>query len=329
MKKVILDKSLYADVLYVNTDYDSFCTVLNCSLIKLHENAELYVCVRTADKGKPCKLYIANSHETIAQYRGASTETEWLEVTGTAKNEAVRLYHRNASGNIEKNQVAVGIQKPMIPKSLCHTMDRLSDEHNEVSVICHKKTYTEAEKKAFQKRSVMDLSLIDSSGVDIIYFDGANKLIEKLLYGGCRELTVFITDTSKTKGITKALDRISRKAPFSNRITIVIGGTYAPRTATTVLVGNAAAMLVRNSAQIFFSVDYTEGEGVGVSVGQNTAEFVSNPIDHRLKPHTLHYITSIMSELVLHAVSAREYHAKRLFRINAKTLATETTIKEG
>ena len=328
MKKVILDKALYADVLCVNAEYDSFCTVLHCSLVKLHKNAELYVCVRATDEGVPCKLYIADSHEAIAQYRGTSTETDWLEVIGPAENEGVCLCHKSASGNVVKTQVAVGIQKPMIPKSLCRTMDRLSNELNRVSVICHEKKYSEVEKTAFQKRSVVDLSVIDSSGVDIIYFDGANKLIEKLLYGGCRELTVFITYAGKAKGITKALDRISRKAPFSNRITVVIGDTYAPRTATTVLVGNAASMTGRNSAQIFFSVNYTEGEGVGVSVGQNTSEFIPDPTDHRLKPHTLHYITSIMSELVLRAVSVREYHAKRLFKVNAKTLATETTIKE-
>lgn len=327
MKKVILDKSLYDDILRVNSEYDSFCTVLNGSLVKLHESAELYAFVRSTE-GIPCKLYIANSSESVDKSRVDSLETEWIEAIGDKETVAIRLCSKKAQGSIEKARVSLGTQTPTIAKSLCRSMDRLSTDRNNVSIICHKKKYGEAEKNAFQKRSVVDLSAIDSSGVDIIYFDGADKLIEKLLYGGCRELTVFVTEEGKARSVLKLLDKLSRRAPFSNRITVVIGATYDPKTTSTLLVGKAEDMFADIHAKVFFSVNYAEGDGISISVGQNTTDFIPNPTDHRLKPYTLHYITSIMSELILHAISTQEYHARRLFKVNAKNLVTETIIKE-
>ena len=324
MKNVILDEALYAEVLRVHTGYDSFCTQLRCSLLKLHENAQIYACVRENGEGVPCKLYIADSAETVSRFRTQADEAEWIEVIGAE----VFLCHKDPEGCVVREAVYVGTRVPMISESLCRTMGRLSDAGNSVYVISHEKRYTEAEMAAFQKRSVLDLEAIDSGGVDVIYFDGAERLIEKLLYGGCRELTVFITDRARSRSILRALDRLSRRAPFTNRITAVVTDTYAPRTATAVLVGNAAEMTVSAPAEIFFSVNYADGEGVGVSVGQNTAALAPDRTDHRLRPHTLHYVTSVMSELVLHAISKGEYGAKRLFKVNAKTLLTETIIKE-
>ena len=328
MKNVIIDKALFSEVLRINVEYDSFCTVLNCSLVKLHENAELYACVRSTE-GIPCKLYIANSSESVDKSRAESHETEWIEAIGNRETVTIRLCHKTAQGSIEKVRVSLGTQTPTIAKSLCRSMDRLSTDRNNISIICHKKKYGEAEKAAFQKRSVVDLSEIDSSGVDIIYFDGADKLIEKLLYGGCRELTVFVTEAGKSKSVLKLLDKLSRRAPFSNRITVVTGATYAPKTTSTLLVGKASDLAANALAKVFFSVNYAEHEGVGVSVGQNTVALIPDESDHRLKPHTLHYITSIMSELILRAITTKEYRAKRLFKVNAKNLITETIIKEN
>ena len=327
MKSVIIDKALFSEVLRINVAYDSFCTVLNCSLVKLHENAELYACVRSTE-GIPCKLYIANSRDNIEKSRIGSAEIEWIEAIGNTETVNVCLCHKDTSSAILRTSAFLGVQTPMISNQLCRTMERLSNERNTISVICHKKKYGEAEKNAFQKRSVVDLSAIDSSGVDIIYFDGADKLVEKLLYGGCRELTVFVTEEGKARSVLNLLDKLSRRAPFSNRITVVIGATYAPKTTSTLLVGKAEDMFADIHAKVFFSVHYEEGDGISISVGQNTTDFIPNPTDHRLKPYTIHYTTSIMSELILHAISTQEYHARRLFKINAKNLVTETIIKE-
>lgn len=328
MKKVILDQAVLTEILRVNKEADSFCVVLSCSLVKLHENAELYTCLRSSREGIPCNLYIANHSETIAKYRGEMMEKEWLEAIGDGESVSVSFYHRSIAGNVEKTLVSLGAQMPMIPKTLCRSMERLSSEKNEVIILCHKKTYHEVEKEAFNKRSVIDLATIDSAGIDIIYFDGADKLIEKLLYGGCRELTVFITDVEKAKHMTKRLDKLSRKAPFSNRLTVVIGNKYEPKTKTTLLIGDANAMTLKAPACIFFAVNASNAEGLSVFVGQNTKDLIPGSANHHLKAYTLHYITSIMSELVLRAVSTKEYHAKRLFRVNAKTLMSETIIKE-
>ena len=329
MKKVIIDQALYTDVLRINSEYDSFCTVLKCSLIKAHENADLYMCIRASSESESCELYIANNCENIKKFRkDDTTADEWIEAIGGPENVSIFLCHKSALGKVDKVPVSIGVQKLTIPETLCRTMDRLSREDNCVFVIHHEKSYGETEKLAFQKRSVLDLSAIDSSGVDIIYFDGADKLIEKLLYAGCRELTVFITDTNKYKQIIKMLNKLSCKAPFSNRITVVVGDNYVPKTATSILVGDATYSTIETSAHVFYSVNYVDGEGVCVSVGQNTADLITTSTNHHLKTHTIHYITSIMSEIIMRMVSAKEYHSKRLFKVNAKTLVTETIIKE-
>ena len=327
MKNVIIDQALLDVVLRVKGACDAFCAVLNCSLLKLHEGAELYACVRS-DGGTPCKLYVASSRDAVEKNRADSSDAEWIEAIVDGEGLTVSLCRRSASGDMTSARALLGTQTATISKALSDSMDRLSTDRNGVSVICHRKQYGAAERAAFQKRSVVDLSAIDSRGVDIIYFDGADKLIEKLLYGGCRELTVFVTETGRGKQIAKLLDRLSRRAPFSNRITVVVGEGYAPKTAPALLVGNAKDLTGKATARVFFSVNYAEHEGVGVAVGQNTVELIPDATKHRLKPHALHYVTSVMSELILRAVTAKEYGAKRLFKINAKTLVTETIIKE-
>lgn len=327
MKKVIFDKALLSDVYQICLGHDSFCAMLHCSLVKLHENAALYACVRSAE-GIPCTVYVANDREIIDRNRNTDAEKEWVEAIVDQGNINVFFCYKNGSRDTERAQVFSGVHTPMISVSLCNTMSRLSTENNRIFMIQHQKEYGETEKAAFQKRSAVDLDTIDSSGVDIIYFDGADKLIEKLLYGGCRKLTVFVTEIDRAKTILKKLNELSCKAPFSNCIMVVVEETYAPKTENGILVGNVINVPSQINPQIFFAVNYVKGEGVSVWIGQNTPMLVSDPIYRRLKPHTIHYITSIMSELVLKAVSSKGCRAKRLFKVNAKTLTTETIFKE-
>ena len=66
MRQIVINKSLFEDVLRINSQCDTFCSIINCTLVKLHEGAELYACLR-ADGGEPCKLYIADCAETVAK----------------------------------------------------------------------------------------------------------------------------------------------------------------------------------------------------------------------------------------------------------------------
>lgn len=332
MKNVILNRALFADALKQSSAYDTFCFVLNCTLARLHENTELYACL-PAGEGIPCKLYVADSAQTVERLLAASEDTEWIEVTGNAENAAVCLCRRMGKGAVERRPVSCGSCRPVIPEALTDTMSRLSGKDNRVTVIHREKPYSREEKTALQQRSVVDLDTVDSRGVDILYFEGADKLIEKLLYGGCRELTVFVTATEKSSAALKTLDKLSRRAPFSNRITVAVGETYAPRTEAALVVGTAAdlsvgALSAPSVPTVFLSVHDTAGEGAFVSVGQNTAELIPDPTNRRLKSHTLHYVTSLMSELILRAVTTGEYRGQRLFKVNAKTLMTETIVKE-
>ena len=328
MKRVIIDKALFNELVRINSACDTYCTVLDCSLVQLHENSDLFACVHSTEDGFPCKVYVANDQKSIERHRAGIEETEWIEVIGGPESERIHLC-RISNSRIERSPIFVGSEVAKITRPLAHTMERLSNDHNSVYIITNSKAYDEADREALQKRSVIDLSAIDSSGVDIIYFDGADKLIEKLLYGGCRELNVFITDIGRAKAILESLKKLSRKAPFSNRLTVIVGECYAPKSKPSILVSKGEAATVGVPAHIFFSVNYAEGEGVGVSVGQNTANIIPDPSEHHLKPYTLHYVTSVMSELILHAVSTKQYHARRLFKVNAKSLVTETVIKEG
>ncbi len=326
MKKIILDKALFSEIIRINTTCDSYVSVLKCSLFKLHDNSELYACLHS-NEGTPCNLYIADNSEDIAARRDGNKEKEWIEVVGKGEADSI-VFCRETANGIEKSEVVCGEKTAMISTSLCQTMSRLSSDANEVTLLCHKKKYGNAEKEAFQKRSVIDLATVDSRGVDIIYFEGADKLVEKLLYGGCRELTVFVTEVNKAKSIRKSLEKISKKAPFSNRIAVVCGERYNPRTASRVLVGRASDMKHNVETKIFMASSYGEGEGLSISVGQNTEEMIPDVMDGRVKPHAIHYITSIMSELVLRSITAKTYSSKRLFKVNAKNLITETIIKE-
>ena len=94
MKKVILDQAVLTEILRVNKEADSFCVVLSCSLVKLHENAELYTCLRSSREGIPCNLYIANHSETIAKHRGEMMEREWLEAIGDGESMSVSSFGR-------------------------------------------------------------------------------------------------------------------------------------------------------------------------------------------------------------------------------------------
>jgi hypothetical protein len=331
-KTVILDSALFADALRVKAAYDSFCAVLNCSLVKLHENAELYACVRgTGEQGEPCKLYVTNCTAGLSLVEPG--ETEWIEVIGDTDSFKAFLCRRGETGETERSEIPCGVHRPRIPELLGQTMNRLSTADNRVLVLHHEKTYRADEREAFRKRSVVDPEGMDSRGVDILYFDGADKLIEKLLFGGCRELTVFVTQESRAKSIVKSLERLSRRAPYTNRLTVVIGKTYEPRTATALLVGSLADLSAAGASschvsKVHFSVHSAVSGGTEAMVGQNTAELVPDVADRRLKPHAMHYITSVMSELVMRAVSTGESRAKRLFLINGKTLMTETIMKE-
>lgn len=331
-KTVILDSALFADALRVNAAYDSFCAALSCSLVRLHENAEIFACVRdVGEQGEPCKLYVTNcaAGPPIVEPH----ETEWIEVIGEADRFKAFLCYREGAGEVTRSEISCGVSRPMIPESLGQTMSRLSNADNRIRILHHEKEYRADEREAFRKRSVVDPEGLDSRGVDILYFDGADKLIEKLLFGGCRELTVFITQEDRAKSIMKCLERLSRRAPFTNHLTVVIGKTYEPRTSTSLLVGNATDISAAGACsgrlpKVFLSVHSALNGGVEVMTGQNTADLVPDVADRRLKPHTVHYVTSVMSELVMHAVSTGEYRAKRLIRVNGKTLMTETIMKE-
>ncbi len=327
MKRVIIDENLFNDVISIASNCDAFCAVLKCSVFKLHENSELYACLRSTE-GMPCNLYIAESAESINKRREGADEKEWIEAIGKNELESIMYYRLTQSKVVESSEVVCGTKIHTIAKPLCQTMNRLSTDENHVQIICHRKKYGKDDKDAFQQRSVIDLSSVDSRGVDIVYFDGADKLIEKLLYGGCRELTVFINAKCESKDILRRLEKISKKAPFSNRLTIVTSDSYHSRTEPFVLVGRSKDISSKSASKIFISSAYAEGEGVFVFVGQNTENMIPDYEDCHIKSHTLHYVTSIMSELILHAITTKEYSARRLFKVNAKNLTTETIIKE-
>ena len=327
MKRVIIEENLFNDVINITSNCDSFCAVIKCSVFKLHENSELYACLRSAE-GTPCNLYIAESAESIKKRREGINEKEWIEAIGKSELDSIIYYRLTQSKAVESSEVICGIKMHTIDKSLCQTMNRLSTDANHVQIICHRKKYSKEDKDAFQKRSVIDLSSVDSRGVDIVYFDGADKLIEKLMYGGCRELTVFINEYRESKDILRRLEKISQKAPFSNRLTVVTGDSYLSRTEPFLIVGRSKDISSESASKIFISSAYVEGEGILVFVGQNVENMLPVYEDCRIKSHTLHYVTSIMSELILHAITTKEYSAKRLFKVNAKNLTTETIIKE-
>lgn len=327
MRQIVINKSLFEDVLRTNSQCDTFCAIINCALVKLHEGAELYACLRT-DGGEPCKLYVADCAETVAKSISPD-ESEWIEAVGDVGN--VTIYHckKNKSQIVEKNAVFSGIETPKMTTALCDTMEKFSAEENKIHIIKHEKKYTDNVCRAFQKRSVLDLSSIDSRGVDIVFFDGADKLIEKLLYSGCRELTVFLKNQDRSESIVRDLDKLSGRAPFSNTITVVVGDEHPRKSPSKILVGHAIDIDSRASTRIFFSTNFAEGEGIGISVGQNTENMIPDEANCKLKPYAIHYITSIMSELILKATTSQSTSARRLFKVNAKSLKTVTIIKEN
>ena len=175
MRQIIINKSLFEDILRIHSQCDTFCAIINCSLIKLHEGAELYACLRT-DGGEACKLYVADCAETVAK-NISPDENEWIEVVGDTENLTIHYCKKNKSQIVEKNTIFCGVETPKMAPALCDTMEKLSVEGNKILIIKHEKKYTDSARRAFQKRSVLDLSSIDSRGVDIVYFDGATKLI--------------------------------------------------------------------------------------------------------------------------------------------------------
>ena len=327
MRQIVINKSLFEDVLRINSQCDTFCSIINCTLVKLHEGAELYACLR-AGGGEPCKLYVADCAETVAKSISPN-ENEWIEAVGNMENLTIYYCKKNKSQIVEKSAVFSGVETPKMATALCDTMEKLSVDGNKILIIKHEKKYTDNVRRAFQKRSVLDLSSIDSRGVDVVYFDGATKLVEKLLYSGCRELTVFIKKQDRSEAIVRDLDKLSRRAPFSNTITVVIGDEYSRKTPSKILVGHVRDLDSRAVTRIFFSTNYAEGEGFGISVGQNTENTIPDEMGCKLKPFAIHYITSIMSELILKATTSQSTNARRLFKVNAKSLKTETIIKEN
>lgn len=326
MKKVIIDTRLYEDILTFGEKYDSFCIKLRCSLVRLNENSELYACVRGGE-GIPCPVYLADSHERAEENRNADMCDKWIEAIRRADTAELKFYEKILDV-ITGVEVTCGEHTRKIAKPLAETMRRLSTERNKVLVISHEKRYEEADKEEFQSRSVISLSELDSSVVDILYFDGADKLVEKLLYAGCRELNIFVPQTRNDKNIVKTLRKLSKKAPFSNRIAVAIGDDYAPGSFCKLIVGSAEKVAGCNAYKVFFSTAYESERGKFVYVGQNTVDRLSEQARYRLKPHAVHYITSIMSELILAAISEKKYTSERLYKVNAKDLTTETIYKE-
>ena len=327
MRQIVINKSLFEDVLRINSQCDTFCAIINCSLVKLHEGAELYACLRT-DGGESCKLYVADCTETVEKSIFPN-ENEWIEAVGDVENLTINYCKKSKSQIVEKTAVFSGVETPKMATALCDTMEKLSVDGNKILIIKHEKKYTDNVRRAFQKRSVLDLSSIDSRGVDIVYFDGATKLIEKLLYSGCRELTVFLKSQNRSESIVRDLDKLSRKAPFSNTITVVVSDEHSRKSPSKILVGHARDIDSRASTRIFFSTNYAEGDGFSISVGQNTENTIPDEANCKLKPYAIHYITSIMSELILKATTSQSTSARRLFKVNAKSLKTETIIKEN
>ncbi len=326
MKKVIIDTRLYEDILTFGEKYDSFCVKLSCSLVKLNENAELYACVRGGE-GIPCPVYLADSRMRAEENRNADACDKWIEAIRRADTAELKFYEKTADG-VTGVEVIAGEHTLRIAKPLAATMRRLSTERNKVIIISHEKRYEEADKAEFQSRSVLSLAELDSSAVDIVYFEGADKLLEKLLYAGCRELNVFVPHTRNDKNIVKTLRKLSKKAPFGNRIAVAIGNDYEPGSCCKLIVGPAERIAGCNAYKVFFSTAYNGELGKFVYVGQNTADLIPEQTRYRLKPHTVHYITSVMSELILAALSEKKYSSGRLYTVKANDLTTETIYKE-
>ena len=326
MTRIIMNKSVISDAMRINSCCDDYVAILKCSLVELHSNSGIYACIRGVD-GEPINVYVASNRKLISKITDEDKSECWIEAVREGESDDVCACRRESDGTVKRSSVCLGVQTPTIPESTCNIMRKHSDKEHRVVLIENTKRYNETEMEALNKRSVMELKSIDSSGVDIIYFDGAEKLVRRLLYAGCPELTVFVTGEGDLDAVVRTLKKISHQAPFSNKISVVCKEKYAPASDTLVLVGRGEDVAEHNIEKIFVSVR-SDGEETVAWVGQSTECPQSRMETTQIKPSLLYYATSVMSELVLGAVSKRDAKGRRLYRIEAQTLKTETVIRE-
>ncbi len=327
MKQIIIDKALVSDIQKLSARYDKFCATLDCSLVQLHTNSKLYTCVK--DNGtSPCRIYIGNCKEIIKRCRSTQQEKMWIEAN-IIDGQLVAEYFETDENEIRQGTVIVGGKVATIDASHCKALSRSSNSSNRVIFVHSEKTYSEEDHNEFQKRSVINLSTLNSYGIDIIYFDGAPKLIEKLLYGGCSSLTVYIHPSFNQEQALRELRALSDRAPFTNDIVCVLDEHYTPKAEARLVIGEAKRMPTKHrTPSLSFGISQEAGD-VNAYVGINTMEHLILDEEVAIKPSAMHYITSIMAEIVLHAVSKSDFALKRLYKINARSLNSETIIKEN
>lgn len=327
MKNVIVDKALYSDYLSALASLGSFCIRQECSLVRLHENANLYSCV-AGREGIPCDLYVGDSVDSINVFRASKEDVEWIEVLPRGNQMEVNFCHKAASGAVVRSDVKSGEKTSDISAEICNSMRRNAPGAEEIFFIQNKKNYDSEVCHQLQKRSVLDLGSLDSSGVDIVYFSGAEQLVEKLLYGGCRELTIYLTRRKEMRRVRRALEEISRRAPFTNRLTLVVTDNYSPTIPPSLAVGMAEDLREASCDVVFLFKSRGIAGKKELYIGQNTVSELPSKSAFSLKMYTIHYITSILSELVLNFISKKGYGSRKLFKVCATTLETKTIIGE-
>jgi len=325
MKTIVMDQEIVSRITKYIPFCERFCVEIESSIVRLHSNSNLYACVKDPS-GLSCNIYAGDSKETIDKYRSNSNEKRWIEILCSASNPVAIFYEFNGE-ECNSSKMILGKKTLKMSEDDCVLMRRVSCESNRVAVFQSRKNYDNGIFEAFQKRSVLDLNSLDSKGIDIIYFKGCEKLIEKLLYGGCRKLTVYIPSTFDQNRILQTMRKLCDKAPYSNQLTCVLDDCYAPETKADLVVGAVDAISDLRGNKLGFGLSNDSGI-VNVYVGLNTTDHLIFDEGTNIFPWTMHYVTSVMSEMILHAISKKNYHIKRLFKINSRNFETETIIKE-
>ena len=325
MKTIVMDQEIVSCITKYIPFCERFCVEIESSIVRLHSNSNLYACVKDPS-GLSCNIYAGDSKETIDKYRSNINEKRWIEMLCSASN-PVAIFYELGGEECNSSKMILGKKTLKMSEDDCVLMRRVSCESNRVAVFQSRKNYDNGIFEAFQKRSVLDLNSLDSKGIDIIYFKGCEKLIEKLLYGGCRKLTVYIPSSFDQNRILQSMRKLSDKAPYSNQLTCVLDDCYAPETKADLVVGASDAISGLHGNKLGFGLSNDSGI-VNVYVGLNTTDHLIFDEGTNIFPWTMHYVTSVMSEMILHAISKKNYHIKRLFKINSRNFETETIIKE-
>lgn len=298
MRRVIGEFSVADIVADISGKFDRYALKTCLKRVFLNQKKNAVLLFKEGGEGD-IPMYIADSEVSLKAIMG--NEDEWVECLSAHSSS----YCTKDKDGVEKTAICTGVPMNKLPEVDCRDMLRYSTSDNSVSIFRNKKVYSESENEQFQKRNVLALDGLAKKSLTILYFDGAEKLVEYLLRAGVGKIYLATHNLVNVAPVKKTVKDIAKRAPFSNKICFVEGVVpYKDGQSDGLVIGQERDLIECNMT---LSAKYTIALSAGKDLGgEDTIEICKNLFGDglherigKLAPYASAYVAAIVAEYAL------------------------------